>query len=70
MPEVTICTENIVISALGNWILFKCGRLGSQLVYFVQHLSVSLLLLIQPVLTNIVHFDCNQQESDDYDAVY
>jgi len=69
MPEVAICTENIVIPALGARILFKAGKLGFLLEYFVQHLSVCLPLLIQLLVRNIAVLVWNWQESDYYDAV-
>jgi hypothetical protein len=69
MPEVAICTVNVVIPALGIGILFKGGRLEYLPDYFVQHLTVCFLLLIQLLLTNIAVLDWNQQESDHYDGV-
>jgi len=68
-PEVAICTENVVISALSAGILFHGERLEYPLEYFIQHLSVCLLLLIQPVLRINAFLDCNRQESDHHDAV-
>jgi hypothetical protein len=38
--------------------------------YFVRHLSVCLLLLIQLLLRNIAVLNCNRQESDQYDDVH
>jgi len=69
MPEVAICTENIVIPALGVGILFKGEMLEHPPEYFVQHLSVCLPLLIQPLLRNIAVHDRNRQESDHYAGV-
>jgi hypothetical protein len=45
MPEVAICTANVGIPTLGVGILFKGERLEYLPEYFIQHLSVSLLLL-------------------------
>ena len=45
-PEVAICTENVVIPALGAAILFQGESLEYPLECFVQHLSVCLTLLI------------------------
>jgi len=64
MPEVTICTENDVMPALGIGILFKGERLEYPPEYIVQHLSVCLMLLIQLLLRNIEVLDWNRQESD------
>jgi len=73
MPEITSCTENIVIPALGIGILFSGERLQYPpeypLEYMVKYLSVCLQLLIQPLLRNIAVHDCNRQESDHYDGV-
>jgi hypothetical protein len=69
MPEVAICTENVVIPALGVGILFKGERLEFPPVYFIQHLSVCLLLLIQPLLRIIELLERNRQESDHYYGV-
>ena len=69
MPEVAICTENIVIHALGAGILFKGERLGYPPGYLIQHLLVCMLLLIKPLLRNVALFDWNRQENDQYDAV-
>jgi hypothetical protein len=38
--------------------------------YFVQHLSVCLPLLIQPLVSNITVLDWKQQQSDQYDVVH
>jgi hypothetical protein len=59
-PEVAICTENIVIPTPGAGILFKGDLLERLPEYFIQHLSVCLLLLIQPLLRNIVVLDWNR----------
>jgi hypothetical protein len=53
MPEVAICKEHVVIPALGARIEFKGERLEYPPEYFVQHLTVCLPLLIQPLLRNI-----------------
>jgi len=68
-PEVAICTENIVIPALGAGILFNAERLEYQPEYLIQHLSVCLLLHIPPLLMYIAVLDFNQQESDHHDSV-
>jgi hypothetical protein len=49
--------------------LFNGVRLEYLPAYFFQHLSVCLLLLIQPLLMNIVVPDWDQQESDHYNRV-
>jgi hypothetical protein len=49
--------------------VFKDDRLEYPLEYFVEHLSVCLLLLIKPLLRTIVVLDRNWQESDHYDSV-
>jgi len=69
MPEVGICTENIVLPALGAGILFQGERLEYPPEYFVQHLSVCLQLFIQLLPRNSAVFDRNWHESDHYDAV-
>jgi hypothetical protein len=69
MAEVAICTENIVIPALGVGILFKGERLEYPPEYFIQHLSVCLPLLIQPLLRKIAVLDRNRLESDHYEGV-
>jgi hypothetical protein len=62
-PEVVICTENIVIPALGAGMMFKGEWLEYALEYVVQHLSVCLLQLIQPFLRNIAVLDRNREET-------
>jgi len=69
MADIAICTENVVIPTLGAGILFKGERVEYPPEYLVQHLSVCLLLLIQPLLRNIAVLDRNPEESDHYDAV-
>jgi len=69
MPEVAICTENVVIPALGAGIVFKGERLEYPPEYLIHHLSVCMPLLIEPFLRNIAVLDRNGQESDQYDAV-
>jgi len=69
MPEVTICTENVAMPTLSAGVLLKCERLEYPPEYFIQHLSVCLPLLIQPLLRNIAVLDWNWQESDCYDGV-
>jgi len=70
MPEVAIGTQKVVIPALGAGVLFQCERLEYQLEYFVQHFSVCLRLLIQPLLRDIAVLDWNRQECDQYNAVH
>ena len=70
MPEVPICTENVVIPALGAGILFNGVRLEYPLEYVIQHISVCLPLLTQPLVRNTVVLDWNRQESDHYNAVH
>jgi len=64
MPEVGICTENIVIPDLSVRIRFNCVRLAYPPEYLVQHLSVCFPLLIQLLLRDIAVLDWNRQESD------
>jgi hypothetical protein len=70
MSEVAICTENVVIPALGAGIVFKSERLEYPPEYFVKHLSVCLPLLIKPLRRNIAVLDWNRQKSDHYYAVH
>jgi len=56
-PDVAIGTENIVIPAPGAGVLFKVERVESPPEYFIQHFSVCLPLLIQPLLRNMVLLD-------------
>jgi hypothetical protein len=63
-PEVDICTENIVIPALGAGIFIKGEWVEYPPEYFVQHLLVCLPLLIQPIHRNIAVLDRNWKESD------
>ena len=69
MPEVTICTENVVIHALGAGMMLEDKRLEKLSEYFIQHLSGCLPLLIQQLQRNIAVLDWNRQESDHHDAV-
>jgi hypothetical protein len=69
MPEVAICTENVVIPTLGIGILFQGERLVCPPEIFVQHVPVCLPLLMQPVLRNIAVLDRSGQERDHYDGV-
>jgi hypothetical protein len=64
MPEVAICTENVVIPASGIGTLIQVEGLEYPPEYLIQHLSVSLLLLIEPRVRNIAVLDRNWQESD------
>jgi len=50
MPEVAICTENVVRPPFGAVNMFKGERLQYPLEYIVQHLSVCLPLLVQLLL--------------------
>jgi hypothetical protein len=50
--------------------LFESERLEYTPEYVVQHLSVSVPLLIQPLLRIIMVHDWNQQDSEHYDAVH
>jgi hypothetical protein len=59
-PEVAICTENVVIPAFGAGMLFRGEWLQYPPEYFVQHLSVCLPLLIQPLVRNIAVLDRNR----------
>jgi len=70
MPEVAICTENIIIPALGAGILFQGERLEYLPEYCIQHLSVCSPPPIQPPLWNIAVLDRNRLESDMYDTVH
>jgi hypothetical protein len=49
--------------------LFKGEWLEYPLEYFVQHLSVYLPLLNEPLQRNIAVLDWNRQETNHYDAV-
>jgi hypothetical protein len=69
MPEVAICTENIVIPASGIRTLIKVAGLEYPPENLIQHLSVCLLLFIEPCVRNIAVLDRNWQESDHYDTV-
>jgi hypothetical protein len=60
MPEVAICTENIVIPALSAGIVGNGEWLEYPLEYINQHLLVCLLVPIQPVLKNIAVLDLNR----------
>jgi hypothetical protein len=60
---------NFVIPALGAGFVLKGERLEYLPEYFIQHLSVCLLLLIQPLLWQIEVLDRNQQERDYYNVV-
>ena len=70
MPEVAICTENVVTPPLGAGMLSNGESLEYAPQYSVQHPSVRVPLLIQPHLRNIAVVDRNWQESDNYDAVH
>jgi hypothetical protein len=60
MPEVAICTENVVIPALGAGIEFNSERLEYPPQYFVQHLTICMPLLIQLLLRYIAVLDWNR----------
>jgi hypothetical protein len=70
LPEVLICTENVLIPALSVAILFNGERLEYLPEYIFQHLSVCLLLLIPPLVRNAVVLDRNREKSERYDAVH
>jgi len=70
LPEVVICTENVVIPALGAGILFKGELVENPPEYSFQHLSVCLPLFIQPHLRNIAVLDRKGKPSDHYKAVH
>jgi hypothetical protein len=53
MPEVAICTENVVIPALGPGMLFKGKWLEYPPAYCIQHLSVCFLLLLESLVKTI-----------------
>jgi len=55
MPDVAICTENLVIPALSTGMLFDGEWLEYPPEYFIQHCSFCLPLLIQP-LRRILQF--------------
>jgi hypothetical protein len=59
MPEVAICTENVVTPAVGAGILSKSERQEYSAEYFFQHLAVFLLLLISTLRSTIHVFDLN-----------
>ena len=69
MPEVAICTENVVIPTLSAVFLFDGERLEYMPEYLVQHLLVCCPLHILPLLRIIAVLDRNRQQSDHYDAV-
>jgi hypothetical protein len=69
MPEDPIYSENTIIPTSGTRILCHSKRLEYSLEQFIQHLSVCLLLFIQPLQTNVAVLDWNPQESDHYNAV-
>jgi hypothetical protein len=68
MPDVPLCTENLVIPTGGAGIEFNVERLEYPLEYFVPHLTVCLPLFILPLLRHITVLDWNQQGSNDYDT--
>jgi hypothetical protein len=55
--------------AHGAGILLKGERVEYPPEYLVQHLSLRVLLLSQPLLRKIAVLDRNRQESDHYNAV-
>jgi hypothetical protein len=61
---------NIVIPTLVVGILYKGERMEYLPEYFVQHLSVGLPLLIQPLLRNIALLDWNREEGNNHDIVH
>jgi hypothetical protein len=70
MPEDTICTENLLIPALGAGIDFTRERLEYPPEYFVQYLKLCSPLVIQPLLRNIAVIEWNWWEIDHYDGVH
>ena len=70
MPEDAICTENVVIPRLSSGSSFKDEWLEYSLEYLVQHLSVWLPLLIEPLLRNIPVVDQNRQVCDHCNAAH
>jgi len=70
MPEVAICTDNVVLLTMDARILLKGEWLECLPQYFNQHLSVCVLLLIQPLLTNIAVLEWNLQQSNHYDGIH
>jgi len=60
MPEVSICTVNIVIPACGAGIRINGGWLECPPELFAQHLSECVPLLIQPLLRDIAVPDWNR----------
>jgi len=61
--------KNVVLPPPGTGIVCTGEWLESTLEYFVEHLSVCLPLLIQPLLRNFLVLDWNRYEGDHYDAV-
>jgi hypothetical protein len=59
MPEVAVYTENIVIPAFGAGILFIGDWVEHLPVYFIQHLSACVPLIIQLLMRNIAVLDQN-----------
>jgi hypothetical protein len=68
-PQVTICTENVVISSLAVGILVKGVRLEYPPEYFVQHFWVWLRLLMKRLQRNIAVVYYSRQKSNQYDGV-
>jgi hypothetical protein len=69
MPEVAICSDNIVLLALSQGILFKDEWLEYPPEFFIQHLSGCLPLLVPLLQRNIPVLDWNRKGSDHYEAV-
>jgi hypothetical protein len=68
MRDVTTCTENHLLPALGAGILFTRVRLEYLPQCISQHISVYMWLLMQPHPRKIALLDRNQQEIAHYDA--
>jgi len=64
-----MCTENLVITALGAKISFTGEMLEYPPANFIQYFLVHLPWLMQPLVSNTALLDWNGQERDDFDAV-
>jgi hypothetical protein len=68
MPEIAISKVNVVITSFGSRMYFTGKWLEYTQEYFVQHLSVCVLLPIAPLVRNIEVLDWNRLESNHYDS--
>jgi hypothetical protein len=59
MPNVTTCTENVVLPTVSAGIVGKGQRLGYEPDYIIQHLSVCVALVKQLFLRNIPDLSWN-----------